>query len=114
MPGITIDGADVTAITIDGASVTEVTVDGTSVWPGEELVIDATLNSGSATLIVYEDTNQDGVAENSQTYTVLDGNNSYNVDSLTGGSGNDYWFFLEAIPAGETSRIEINTIELTV
>lgn len=82
--------------------------------PVSTATADATLNSQSATLHVFEDTSGDGSADNVETVTVQDGSNTYKLSNITGGTGNTYWIEAELSNTNIEKTPEINSISLTV
>lgn len=78
--------------------------------PGLE--VSTTLNGGSAELMVYEDIDADGAYENSQTVTLVDGVNEYDVPDLALDSGNNIWYFLNADNNDITSTVEIEYVSV--
>lgn len=110
---LTIDGTEPSEITIDGDPVQEITIDGSVAWSASSLTVATTLNGGSATLTLYEDTNGDGVPENAQTYTLQDGTNTYDISAFDLSSGNDLWYAIETDNSDVTSTIPIDYVELS-
>lgn len=97
----------------DGSQTAEVLApDGTVVWSASALTISATLYSGTASMTLYEDTNGDGVAENSQTYSLIDGVNEYDLSPFDLSTGNMFWYELDMDNANETTTVEIEYMEL--
>lgn len=78
-----------------------------------QATVDTTLNSGTATIWFYEDTNQDGTADNVEEVSLSNGSNTYTLNSFSGGTGNDYWWYVSAEPSSETSRVEINSVDIS-
>lgn len=76
------------------------------------LTADVALNGQSCDVVVYEDTNQDGSAENQDTITLQDGSNQYTVSGMDGGTGNDYWLDLKPATSASDTTPEINSITL--
>lgn len=77
--------------------------------------VDATVDTETtATLVVYEDTSGDGTANNTQTINLNDGTNTYNLTSLAGGEGNDYWMNIKLENSNVEKTAVINNIELSV
>lgn len=52
---------------------------------------DTTLNSQTIKIVVYEDTDGDGTAENAQYINLGNGTNNYQLDQLNGSTGNTIW-----------------------
>lgn len=75
-----------------------------------------TLPSGaSATLTVYEDTDQDGTAENQDSASLSDGTTSYIVSGFDGGTGNDYWWDVEPSHSDITADNVVSApVDLTI
>lgn len=116
--------ADIT-LSFDGTAIQTQTISGSAVrmqkvseegggGGGDPLTVDATLNSQTVTLTVYEDTTGDGTPDNTETVTVLDGNNTYAVSNLALATGNDYWLDIDFSTSNVEQTAEINSIELTV
>jgi hypothetical protein len=76
--------------------------------------VDATLNSQSATVTVYEDTTGDGTADNTKQINVADGTNDYSLSNFSGGTGNNYWIDVELHNSNIEKTAEINSIQLSV
>lgn len=57
----------------------------------------------SLSVTVYEDTDQDGVAENSTSQSIDDGTNTYVLSGFAGGEGNDYWLTIEPSTSDPTT-----------
>ena len=77
-----------------------------------EATVTVTLNGQSADITVYEDTNTDGTADNSQTATLSDGTNTYTLDQLNGGNGNDYWVQFSLSTSDETASPVVQSVTL--
>ena len=77
--------------------------------------VDANIQTETtATVTVYEDTSGDGSANNEETITLEDGQNSYSLTGLSGGEGNDYWMHIELENSNVEKTAVINNIELSV
>ena len=85
-----------------------------TVGPVSTATVDATLNSQSATVHVFEDTSGDGTADNVETITVQDGSNIYNLSNISGSSGNEIWLEIELSNTNIEKTPEINSIALTL
>lgn len=81
---------------------------------GGDLTASTTLNGQTAEVTVYEDTTGDGTADNTETVTLDDGVNSYNLSNISGGSGNDYWLGVELTNSNIEETAKIDYIELAV
>jgi hypothetical protein len=68
----------------------------------------------TAKVTVHEDTTGDGVADNVETVTLQDGSNSYSLDSISGGSGNDYWLSVELTNSDIEKTAKIDSVKLAV
>lgn len=55
------------------------------------LYSDVDLNSGSVDVTIYEDTDGDGTAENTETVSVPDGSGSTSASNIEGYENHDYW-----------------------
>lgn len=77
------------------------------------LKADVTLNGQTVTATVYEDTDGDGTAENQESWELDDGVYHYQLRTLTGGTGNDYWVNLDFQNDGDTT-FERRTASATV
>lgn len=82
---------------------------------GPSLTTDATLNSQTLEITVYEDTDGDGQAENTETVTVSSsGANSHSLSNISGGSGNDYWLEINLSNSNIEKTAVLNSAELEV
>lgn len=70
------------------------------------------LNGGSITATAYEDIDQDGTAEASESVALEDGTNEYHLDTLSGGTGNDYWLDFSISGAGDESTPRVDSASL--
>jgi hypothetical protein len=66
----------------------------------------------SVKITVYEDTDQDDTAENIESVSIADGTNSYILDTLSGGTGIDYWIEAD-YTAGSSANLKSATIDST-
>jgi len=96
-------------------TVTSVTLD-TEREKAGELTTDVTLNGQSITATVYEDTDGDGTADNSETVDLTDGVTTYDLYLIEGGAGNDYWinFDLDTEAITATPQINSTTLDTTL
>lgn len=75
---------------------------------------DATLPSGtSIDVVVYEDTDRDGVAENTATQSIGSGINSYTLTGFDVSSGNDYWVDIDFSTSNVNNTGTVNYVELS-
>lgn len=81
---------------------------------GPTATVDATLNSQSAEIIIFEDTSGDGTADNTETITVSSGTNTTSLSNIQGGTGNTYWVKTKLSNSNIEKTAEINSIELSV
>lgn len=79
-----------------------------------EMVADATLNSQTVEVTVFEDTDGDGNANNTQTVTLSDGENGYSLSNLQLSSGNEYWLDIKLANSNIEKTPEVHYIELQV
>jgi hypothetical protein len=79
----------------------------------KELTTDVSLNGGSLKVTVFEDTDQDGEAENTEEINLDDGTNTYRLDNFLGGSGNDYWFEVEFSDENIDISATVNKVKLS-
>jgi hypothetical protein len=75
-----------------------------------ELTADVTLNGGTIDATVFEDTDQDGTAENQKTVSLSGGTNTYPLPSLDGDAGSDVWVKFDLDNSGITSTPEVNSV----
>lgn len=73
-----------------------------------------TLNGGTAVAYVYEDTDNDGLAENSEIVQLSDGTNSYNLGSFELVAGNDYWITLQLDNDVVDDTVEVSSISVNI
>lgn len=74
----------------------------------------ATIPSGaSATVWVYEDTDNDGVADNVAEQAIGNGTNTYTLSGFDDSSGNDWWVYVQTQPGGVTQQVTIDSISLS-
>jgi hypothetical protein len=72
-------------------------------------------SGASATLTVYEDTDQDGTAENQNSVSLVDGTTSYSVSGFAGGTGNDYWWDVDVSNTDKTvASIATAPVDFTI
>lgn len=78
------------------------------------LTTSATIPSGdqSITVTIYEDTDQDGTAENSASQSIDTGTNTYTLPGFTGGTGNDYWLDIEPATTAKTDAPVLESAEI--
>lgn len=61
---------------------------------------------------VYEDTNQDGTAENEQVATQSVGSDTSPLSRLSGGTGNDYWVDVTLLTEDPKNGVEVTSVGL--
>jgi redox-regulated HSP33 family molecular chaperone len=79
-----------------------------------DMVANTTLNSQTAEVTVFEDTDSDGNAENTQKVTLSDGENGYTLSNLQLSTGNEYWSEVELTNSNIEKTAEIHYIELRI
>jgi hypothetical protein len=79
-----------------------------------EATVVTSLNGESADMTVYEDTDQDGTAEQQQTVSLSDGQATYTLGNLSGGSGNDYWIKFDLSTSDITTTAVVDSATLSV
>lgn len=67
----------------------------------------------SIVITVYEDTDGDGVAENSADQSIAGGTNSYTLSGFNGSSGNDIWFEVEYGNTSITNAASVESVEVS-
>lgn len=85
---------------------------GSIVASAASIVASVALNGGSAVLTVFEDTDGDGVAENSVQHQLSNGANEYGTDSLSLNEGNTLWYVLETDNATVADTVSVDYIEV--
>ncbi|MFB6192945.1 MAG: LamG domain-containing protein [Candidatus Nanohaloarchaea archaeon] len=81
--------------------------------PVDEVTTDVVLNGQTVDLKVYEDTTGDGAADNTETVSVSNGTNTYTLNNLSGGSGNDYWVEWQISTSSDTAATpKANSVQL--
>jgi len=81
---------------------------------GPSATVNATLNSQTAKITVFEDTTGNGVADNTETVNVQDGTNTTSLNNIAGGTDNTYWIQTSLSNSNTEKTAEINSIELNV
>ncbi|QGA80303.1 hypothetical protein [Candidatus Nanohalobium constans] len=81
---------------------------------GPTATVDATLNSQTAEITIFEDTTGSGTADNTETITINDGTNTTTLSNIQGGTGNKYWIKTTLTNSNMEKTAEINSIELSV
>lgn len=72
------------------------------------------LNNQSIDVTIYEDTNQDGTAENTQTISLVDGVDNTVATDLDGGASNDYWLEVSFSSNNAEESPQVNSLQLNV
>jgi hypothetical protein len=73
--------------------------------------VTATIPTGAmATATLYEDTDGDGTAENTETLVLKDGTNDYQFPSAVGDTANDYWLEFDLITEDNSVTPDIDTV----
>jgi len=70
-------------------------------------------NGGSITVTVFEDTDQDGTAENQETVSLSGGTETFTLQNLDGNTGNDYWLKVDA-SSGNTNTPTLDSATLDI
>lgn len=73
----------------------------------------STLNGDSVTLYVYEDNDGDDVAENSDSFTLSGGSESFSASTFDLSSGNEVWYELDATDDGDVTTA-LSNIDVTL
>lgn len=78
-----------------------------------ELTTDATIPSNTSTdVTVYEDTDNDGTAENSATQSIGGGTNTYTLTGFDGSSGNGIWIEASVSNTDVTTTASLNSVDV--
>lgn len=79
------------------------------------LTTSVTLNGEAVDITVYEDIDNTGVTDNSETINgISGGTNTYTLSSLSGGSGNAYWAKLSLSTSNVTSSPVAHSVTLDI
>lgn len=74
--------------------------------------ITATLDTDTATMVWYEDVDGDGEPENTTSFDLQSGTNTYSSGSLSLSSGNEIWFEVVDEARTVTGDVEIENIQV--
>lgn len=88
--------------------------DGGSSQQANKLTTTITLNGESVDATVYEDTDNDGTAENQQTITLSDGSSQTVINGFSGSTSSDYWirFDLSTTDSSVTPTVEKASLDV--
>jgi hypothetical protein len=73
-----------------------------------------TLNGGSITATIYQDTSGDGTANKQESVNLQDGTNSTTLTNLDGGSGTAVWIEFDIISGGEETTPDVDSASVDV
>lgn len=74
----------------------------------------STLNGDTTTITFYEDTDNDGSAENTETFTVSGGSETFGPSNLELAAGNDLWWQLESTDGDSDVTTALSNINVII